>query len=258
QAAAAREGGAARAGFLETMEDAGAARRHMRGERANHKPVMDRIADAVALEPAVAELRQRAGDLDHHDGIHLPQAPALQLLLDAPAAIFRQERQQPPGEMSRLVVEAGEELGRYAAGRCPHGHAIHIAVLGGMADDGADICPVRLRQLGHPGTGSPMPASACFSPATSSRKLQRSMISRLRRPMAALRSGEASTSRSAAARPSTSPVATMAPFSPGFTRSGPEPTLSLTTIARPAFIASFTTSPQGSCREGRTKTSAAS
>ena len=45
-----------------------------------------------------------------------------------------------------------------------------------------------------------MPASACFSPATSSRKLQRSMISRLRRPMAALRSGEASTSRSAAAR----------------------------------------------------------
>ena len=54
---------------------------------------------------------------------------------------------------------------------------------------------------------------------------------------------------------SMSSVRKIAPFSPGRTRSGAQPTMSETITARPAHITSLTTRPQASWPEGRMKAS---
>src|SRR5690348_2125958 len=144
-------------------------------------------------------------------------------------------------DQPHFVAETGETA-RQRIGRC-----LDTAEVG---QEGVSI-----DQDAH---GNPMPARACLTPAMSSRNPHPSMISRLRRPSAAVWAGEASASARAAASRSTLLTGKIEPFSPGRTKSGPDPTWSLTTMARPAFIASFTTRPHGSRRDGNTKTSARS
>src|SRR5262249_54169275 len=122
------------------------------------------------------------------------------------------------GDQPHLMAETGEAT-RQRIGRC-----LNAAE---MRQEGIGI-----DQDAH---GNAIPARACLTPARSSRKPQPSMISRLRRPRAVVWAGDASVSARAAASRSTLLTGKIAPFSPARTRSGPDPTWSLTTMARPAF-----------------------
>ncbi len=127
---------AAPAGFLEAVEQPGLARLDVAGEPARRETVVQRIARAIA-QPAIGELRQRAGH-HRHRIVEAGQPPPVQPGGEALPAGGGQCCQQREGQPVGPIIDAGEEIDRDAAFLGPERHAIHVALLGRVADHGAE------------------------------------------------------------------------------------------------------------------------
>src|SRR5437899_5359596 len=107
-------------------------------------------------------------------------------------------------------------------------------------------------------TDSPAPTEAlraCKTPSTEACTEYRSNLFRAFCPIDGIRSRFRASLTIASANAGALECGETIPVSSGTTKSGPQPTRSLTRHGRPQTIASFTTIPQVSPTEGRTRTS---